>query len=413
MSIASETVGYFKTTLKGVSWMTGFRVGYRIIGVIRIAIIAHLLSPYDLGLFGIVTIVLAFLEVLTETGINIFLIQEKDKLDSFIDTAWVTSIARGTLISLFILAATNYISVFFNSPNSRTLLYLSALIPFIRGFINPAIIKFQKELEFNKEFFYRISVYFVESIVSVLIVLITKSPFGLVWGLVVGALYEVSYTFFVVKPLPKFVYDLEKIKNIFNRGRWVTLFGIFDYLYTQSDNIIVGRMLGLSSLGVYDNAYTISTAPLTEIGDVFYRVTFPIFSKISGDAARLKSAFFKNTIVNFVLMSLAGIFIYVFASPIVNILFGNGWEAAIPVVKLLTILGVVRGVAGSTSSFLMAKGKQKYTAIITIVSTLGLLATIIPLIRAYGLIGAGLAAIFGTAISLPFTIYFINKTLKN
>jgi O-antigen/teichoic acid export membrane protein len=59
----------------------------------------------------------------------------------------------------------------------------------------------------------------------------------------------------------------------------------------------------------------------------------------------------------------------------------------------------------------LAKEKQKYTAVITIVSTLGLWATIIPLTRAYGLIGAGLSAIIGTLISLPFTIYFVRKTL--
>jgi O-antigen/teichoic acid export membrane protein len=111
-------------------------------------------------------------------------------------------------------------------------------------------------------------------------------------------------------------------------------------------------------------------------------------------------------------MSLAGVIVFTLAGPIVNILLGKGWEAAIPVVKLLSILGVVRGIAGSTHSLLVAKEKQKYSAIVVMVSTVVLLISIVPFIDTYGLIGAGLAAILGTVLSLPFTLYFINKTLK-
>ncbi len=393
--------------------MGAFRIAYRTIGIIRIAIIAHLLTPFGLGVYGIVTLVLAFLEMITETGINVFLIQEKEDIDSYIDTSWVVSIARGFLISVLIFVSAEPVSVFFKSPDSGELLRLASLIPLIRGFINPAIVKFQKELQFNKEFLYRISVFSVESLVSVIGVILTKSPFGLVYGLIAGTVFEVLITFVAVKPRPRFKFDINKTKRVIERGKWVTLYGIFDYLYTQSDNIIVGRLLGVAPLGIYQNAYKISTAPLTEVGDIFYRVTFPVFSKISGDASRLRLAFVKNTLVNFVLMSAAGIFIFIFASPIVQILFGEGWETAIPVVKLLSVLGVVRGVASSTGSLLMSKEKQKYTAVVTIVSTLTLWITIIPLTRAYGLLGAGTAAILGTVLSLPFTIFFVRKTLRS
>lgn len=406
-------MGYFKDTFNGISWMGGFRIAYRVIGIIRIGIIAHILSPLAMGVFGIGTMALAFLEIITETGINIFLVQEKDKIDDYVDTAWVISILRGAVISLLVFITAGPVSQFFNSPESKNLLYMVSLVPLLRGFINPSIIKFQKNLEFNKEFLYRISIFLVETIFSVAGAFILRSPIGLLWGLLGAAVFEIFYTFLVVGPRPRFILEKRKLTKIVGRGKWVTLFGIFDYLYTQSDNIIVGKMLGVAPLGVYQNAYKISTAPLTEVGDVFFRVTFPVFAKISGDIKRLKSAFIKNTIVNGILMTLGGVFIFIFAKPIVNILLGSGWESAVPVMKLLSILGVVRGIAGSTNSLLVAKEKQKYSAIVMIISTLGLLVSIVPLIKTYGIIGAGMAAILGTLISLPFTLYFVGKTLKN
>lgn len=392
--------------------MSLFRVLYRAIGVARIGIIAHILSPSDLGTFGIAAVVLAFLEIITETGVNIFLIQQKENLEAYIDTAWFVSIFRGVIIAFAIFVSAGPVSLFFNSPQSLILLKWASLIPLIRGFINPAIVKFQKDLHFQKEFVYRILIFLVESSISVSMVMITKNPFSLVLGLIGGALFEVAFTFVAVRPWPKFVYEPSKTKKIIDRGKWVTLFGVFDYLYTQCDNIIVGRMLGVDALGVYQNAYKISTAPLTEVGDVFFRVTFPVFSKISDDKAKLQKAFVQNTIVNTLLMVPVGVLIFIFAEPIVNVLFGPGWESAVPVTKLLSILGIVRGIASSTNSLLVAKGLQKYSAIITMVSTFGMLAGVVPLTKSYGIIGAGSAAIIGTLVSVPLTIYFVGKTLK-
>lgn len=406
-------MGYFKETVRGISWMTAFRAAYRGLGIVRIGIIAHILSPYSLGVFAVATISLGFLEIITETGINVFLIQEKEDIEGFINSAWVVSIVRGILIGILIAATAVPVSNFFGSVESRNLLYLVAIVPVLRGFINPSIVKFQKNLQFNKEFFYRFSMYLAESIFSVAGALFLKNPLGLVLGLIGGALYEIIYTFVAARPLPKLVIEWNKVVKVIKRGVWVTLFGIFDYIYTQFDNVIVGRMLGVSPLGIYQNAYKISTTPLTEVGDVFFRVTFPVFSKISDEGVRLKKAFVKNVLVNSVLMIAAGIIIFIFASPIVKIVFGPGWEAAIPVVKLLSILGVVRGVASSTNSMLVAKQKQKYCAIITFVSAVGLLVSIVPLVNKFGIMGAGIAAIFGTIISLPFTIYFVSKTLKS
>jgi lipopolysaccharide exporter len=405
-------MGYFKEAAKGVTWMAVYRVFYRILGIVRLGVIAHMLTPFGLGVFGVATITLALVEILTETGINVFLIQRKDDVDQYLNTAWVISIFRGAFISFLIFVSAPVISLFFNSPESQKLLYLVSLVPLLRGFINPAIVKFQKNLLFYKEFTYKLLVYIADSAAAVIGVFITRSPMGLVYGLIAGAVFEIIYTFMVARPTPKFILDISYAKKIIGQGKWVTLFGIFDYLFTQADNIIVGRILGVAPLGIYQNAYKISTSPLTEVGDVFFRVTFPVFSKISGESDRLKRAFLKNTLVNAMLMIPFGILIFVLAELIVKYLLGPGWEGAVPVVRLLSILGIVRGIAGSTNSLLVARERQKYSAISTMVSTAIMLSSIVPLIKIYGIMGAGMAAILGTVVSLPFTIFFIIKTLK-
>ena len=88
-------MGYLKDTIKGLSWMTALRAVTRGLAVVKIAILARILLPSQFGNYGIALLVLGFLEVLTETGINVFLIQEKDDPQKYLNSAWVVSIARG------------------------------------------------------------------------------------------------------------------------------------------------------------------------------------------------------------------------------------------------------------------------------------------------------------------------------
>ena len=92
-------MGYSRDAFKGVSWMSGFRIVSRGVAFLKMAVIARILSPAQFGIYGIATLVLALLEILTETGINIILIQSKNEIDEYNNSAWVVSIIRGTFIS--------------------------------------------------------------------------------------------------------------------------------------------------------------------------------------------------------------------------------------------------------------------------------------------------------------------------
>ena len=397
----------------GLTWTAGLRLMLRLITILRMAVLARILSKASLGVFGIVTMVLALLEISTETGINIFLMQEKSKVDKYIDTAWVLSIIRGSLIALLIVILTPWISTFFNSPDTLNLLYLLALAPLIRGFINPAIITFLKELKFAKEFILRGSIFILEAGVSVVVCWYTRSPIGMVWGLIASAIFEVILSWIYILPRPRLRLNSEIGKMILSRGKWVTGFGLLDYLFTQTDNIVVGKLLGETSLGVYQYAYKISTTPVSEIVDVFYRATFPIFSQMNNGGKNLKKAVIKTVItVNLMTIGL-GLTIWLFARPIILILFGSNWLEAVPILQILAFLGIARGMAYSFNAAFMAQKQQKYVTIIILTSTLGLLFTIVPFVRMWGLTGAAVAATFGAVLSLPVAIYLAHKSFKN
>lgn len=403
-------MGYTKEALKGLTFVGLIRVATRLLSFIKTVIIARILSPYQFGLFGIATLVLVFVEILTETGVNIFLVQNRKNVDEYINTAFLVSIVRGLVISAVILISSPFVAKFFNAPASYGLLLLIAIVPLLRGFINPSIVKFQKELKFSKEFYYRTSTFLMETIFSIILVILTRSVEGLVWGIIIGVIFEILFSLIFAKPRPTFSFNPMLFKEVIGFGKWITASTIFNYFYQHGDDMAVGRILGARSLGIYDMAYRISLIPITDIADVVFRVTFPFFVKISDDIQRLRRAFIRSLILVVLLVLPICLILFLFPEKIISLVLGNKWLDAVPVLRVLAIFGLIRAVSVFSSTIFLSLEKQNITTLISLVGLAGLGITIVPFVLKWGILGASYSALFGTSLTVPVIFYNIYKT---
>src|SRR4030066_1971056 len=107
-------MGYYRKTLHGLKYQTLMRASIRIIGFIKVALIARILGPVEFGIFGIATLLMGLLDTFTDTGVNVFLIQEKNSLKKFLDSAFFVSLTRAVLIALVIVLLNPFVKQFFN-----------------------------------------------------------------------------------------------------------------------------------------------------------------------------------------------------------------------------------------------------------------------------------------------------------
>lgn len=403
---------YSKSTIIGISWMSAFRIFSRLIAFIRMVILARLLVPSQFGIFGIASLLLALLEILTETGINIFLVQGKDDIKEYVNDAWFVSIIRGALIAIFILLTASFIVTFFKIPQSLGLIYLISMVPLIRGFINPSVVRFQKELQFGREFYFRTVIFSLDSLVAIIVSLITHNAIGLVFGLIAGATLEVILSLVLIKPVPVLKFNWQKISKIFHKGKWVTLYGILNYAASKGDNIVVGRLVGAGGLGIYQMGYTLATLPVSEIADVSNRVTFPVYSMISEDRQRLIRGFKKAMLLVCAASVLIGLVIFFFPKDLFILIFGQKWGSTISILKPLAIFGVVRAISGTTTSLFLGVGKQNYVAGMTLLRLAVLAITVVPLTVSYGIVGASYSVLLSGISEIPIAIYYIWLTFK-
>lgn len=405
-------MGYFKDAAKGIGWMTALRGLTRGLAIIKIAVLARILAPAQFGNYAIALLVLGFLEILTETGINVFLIQEKDDSKPYLDSAWVVSIIRGILITFLIIISAPLVIYFFNVPQVSRLLYLIAGVAFIRGFINPMEVTFQKKLQFKKQFFFQASLYLIDIVMAIVLGIITRSESAMIISMLVAAAAEVTLSFALFKDRPKLAFEKEKFLKVVHSGKWITGAGIFSYVFQNIDNVTVGKLLGTTNLGFYQQAYSISTLPVSEVGQIFNKVTFPVYVAIGGDKQRLKKAFMKTLGVITALVIPFALIILFFSKPIILVFLGQKWLSIEPVLKILAIFGVLKSILNFSYSLFLSLRLQKYAMYSELMGIIGMGIAIYPMTLKYGIIGAGYSTIIAFVCSLPVVIYGLKKVFK-
>lgn len=91
---------------------------------------------------GIALLAMSAIETFSQTGYREALIQKKNEVKGYLNTAWTVLIIRGLLIFIIIYFAAPYIAFFFHTPEVKPIIQVLGLITFLQSFSNIGIIFF-------------------------------------------------------------------------------------------------------------------------------------------------------------------------------------------------------------------------------------------------------------------------------
>lgn len=404
---------YQKHAIAGFSWQTVQKVFTTGLSLLKIFILARLLSPEQFGLFSLVMIALGTTESITQTGVNITILQAKQPIKYFLDTAFVIAIIRGFIIGSLMIVMGYLMGNYYNEPSLFPMIAIIALVPIIKGFINPAIVSWQKNFEFAKDSFYSALRLTVEIIAQIVLAFLMHSAWALVLGVIVGAIFEVCLSFIMLSEKPIFHYIKSRGSLIFKNAKWLSLSSLLNYLNDNADDFLLGKIVGTHKLGIYHNAYALSHKVNYELSKSAYHGIMPIFSKMVQDNEnlRLKKAFYKSFVSTLIIVFLISFPLIFFPEILVNLLLGDQWLEAINILQILTFAGLIHTMANLCYALIIAKKKYFYLNLHMISSLALIVFGIIVFGKSYGLIGAVYAIFLARLISLPIALLGAKKSL--
>ena len=388
--------------VKSGFWVVAFRIAGRLGTLCRTVVLARILAPSDFGLMGIAFLAISVLDMISQPGFSYALIQRKGRSEDHLDTAWTVSAVRGLVLCVVLYLSAPWVAHFFDATAVGPVVRVAALSVFLNGLVNPGVLYFRKDLEFNRQFVYRVSGTAADLLVAVAVGLLLRNVWALVLGLVARSLSQLvmSYVLHSYRPLPRF--DVVQARELFRFGRWILASHLIWTLIRQGDHALIGRLVGATGLGYYQMATQISVAPATEISDQICQVAFPTYSKVQDRREHFKRVYrISLQIVALLSLPLAGGML-VLAREITEVLLGQQWLAMVPALRVLSVFGAARAFNSVLSTTFEGAGKP---AIATqgLVAQLALLAVLIyPLVMLRGIVGASVAV---TAAELLFLLY--------
>ncbi|MFH1061438.1 MAG: lipopolysaccharide biosynthesis protein [Candidatus Omnitrophota bacterium] len=407
-----KTPSLARKIVHGGMWMFLLRIIEKLLGLIRLIVVARLLSPKDFGLLGVAALITAILNIFFESGFNQALIYKKEKIKKFLNTAWTVQVLRGLFIFAIIYLIAPFAATFFNEPKSLNIIRVFAFTQVIDGFKNIGLIYFQKEIEFKKQFLCSI----IPEIIALIATIWTAYILHNVWALVIGAIvcsvFILIFSYLMQPYRPKFEFDFNKFKSLMSFGKWVIGYGILGFLILQGDDILVGKVLGAAALGLYQMAYRISNLPATQITHVIIQVTFPAYAKLQDDIPRLREAYLRVLkIIAFVSFPLAGL-IFIFCPIFTNIFFGEKWMAMVPAMQVLSAFGLIRSLTATTGPIFIGLGKPKIMTYLSSIQLIIMVIIIYPLTKKWGILGTAIATLIPNLVTPVLASAELLKIIK-
>jgi O-antigen/teichoic acid export membrane protein len=396
--------------LKGTYFIVAFyglALGMRFVGSI---ILTRLFAPELFGLMTFLTTIIVGLTLFSHIGLEDNVIQNpRGDEEPFLNTVWTVQMLRGIGLWLVMMIAAWPIAHFYD----QRLLWLLPFVGFasvISGLSSPSLLSLSRNLGVAKSSLLELICQFTQYGVAIGWAFFDRSIRALVVARLVSELVRTLLSYRLVKGgvRPRFVLEREALRSLLTFGRWILIGTALTFLATQSDRLILPKLLPKSIafqvLGVYGIAWALSDLPRQIIAMFSSKVGFPFIARF----AHQPRPDFRKVLLKYRMMVLtAGAVLLTFTICVGDVFIlhvykkpyhGAAWMIAIFGLGLWHTL-----LYNTTSPAIMSLQKSHYNAVANLLYFITLV-TLLPLGYSYfGIVGAVAAAGFS---DLP--MYFVN-----
>jgi len=182
------------------------------------------------------------------------------------------------------------------------------------------------------------------------------------------------------------------------------------YFNNNADNILIGRFLGSSALGIYAVAYNVMLAPLSRIAAPVVEVFTPAFARLQDDTERMASLWLRALRLVGTLMIPGMLGLVLVAPEFVHVLLGERWSDAVPVIQILTWVGLLQCMQRFNSSILQARNRTRTLLFCSIVTVVCSLAAFVVGLQ-WGIVGVAAAYAVSSTVAEPYYAWRTMRTV--
>lgn len=335
------------------------RYSMLLINFVGIMLIARLLTPEEIGIFSVASAVTGIAQMLRDFGVGNYLIQErtltKDRIRTALTVTMLTSWTAGALLYF----SRQWVATFYNEPAMVDLIEIQCINFLIIPFTAPIMALMQRDMRFVVLYRINLICTITQFTISLSLAASGYGYLSLAWASVASMLCSLLL---VNANRPKdawIIPGLKEWRHIVNFGTQSSVGAVITQIAMNMNDLILGRFLGFQTVAIYSRAQGLIYLFHRDMMEAVRKVAFPVFAKAAREDKCLLKSYLQS--VNYVTVFAWTFYAFLglYAYPIMHLLFGDQWDAAIPLVRILVFAGAIAALWNLSSSVLMAMGHIK------------------------------------------------------
>jgi PST family polysaccharide transporter len=358
-------------------------------------ITARLLTPEQFGIAAAASFFLQLAARLTQFGFNAALVRMNPLKDEHADTAFVLSIGLGVSAWLTLALSAPLIASFFHSPATGQILPIAALsflaVPL--GTVPNALM--MRDLRYRELSYCMWINTLTSSATTIVLALLGFGFWSLVFGQLAAAIVQTVAKMWYARWTPRFRFDRDAARDMISFGAGIYTLRLLEYGALNLDSMVVGRTMGMATLGLYDKAFNLMSRVLDRMNQAGPTISFRVFAVIQEEHERFRRAY-RKVILSSTLICYPAMTVLAVSAPLLfDVLFGHQWIAAAWPFQILCLAGGLKVLNSYAAAVVEARGRvwsevwrqALYAALIVVGVTLS---------SRWGITGAATAVLLST-----------------
>ena len=390
----------------GMIWTALQRYSTMLIQFISGIILARLLTPYDYGCIGMLTIFMVLAESFIDGGFGSALIQKKHPTQEDYSTIFFWNLGMAVLLYVVLFFSAPAIARFYNIPLLCEVLRIQGIILFIYAFNIVQRNQLQKKLNFKMLSIVTITTSLIALSVTIFMAYHGYGVWSLVTQHILTAAIPALVFWFYIKWRPILTFSMQSFHELFSFGFYMFLTHIINQFGQQIQGLLIGRFYTASTMGFYSKAFATEKLSSQSISQVMTQVTYPLYAEVQDDKVVLSKMIRRLTMtLAYVTFPLMFILILI-AKPVFVILYSDRWLESVPYFQVLCFAGLAGCLQAVNFQSISAIGKSKTMFVWTLLKrVVGICAVVVGL-----LFGGMKGLLIGVVINYWFS-YAVNISL--
>jgi len=312
-------------------------------------LVARHLTPYLMGVSAIAFSISDFVNLMQTFGLRNFLVREASLDDKMIASTFTINLIMSLATSSLVVGIAFLGSSIYHEPRVGDVLLVVAMIPVVMSLeLIPGGL-LQRNMQFGALAAVSSAKAIVAATTSATMIFLHASYMSISYGALAGALVSTGLTCFLGRRHLHWRLDLSQWRRVTTFGLHMLSVGGVANVAVRSVDLIVGRVLGLASLGLFSRASALNNVLWSNIHLVFTKVVFSRMADEMRATGSIRDIYLKtvNLVTAVLWPAFAGL--AVFGGPVVYMMYGPKWVGAGPILSVFAVAAM--GLTATTMSW--------------------------------------------------------------